>query len=250
MDAETAEAAVELTPERYAELSAHEQFVLTVSERGFGKRSSSYEYRISGRGGKGITAMIVNERNGRLIASFPIEDSDQIMLVTDAGKLIRCPVDDVRIAGRNTQGVRIFKTDEAEKVVSVERIPEDGNGDADNGNGEAVTARASRRASTRAVIPDAASRRSGTQRSSADKHALDPGYRCREFRDDNERESHVPRNPDRLRRRLHPARADAGAQHVADHRQHAARRTGAPASSRWPAPPPAWRCWWAPPRSA
>ncbi|MET0194297.1 MAG: DNA gyrase subunit A [Hyphomicrobiaceae bacterium] len=137
MDAETAEAAVELTPERYAELSAHEQFVLTVSERGFGKRSSSYEYRISGRGGKGITAMIVNERNGRLIASFPIEDSDQIMLVTDAGKLIRCPVDDVRIAGRNTQGVRIFKTEDAEKVVSVERIPEDGNGVADNGNGEA-----------------------------------------------------------------------------------------------------------------
>jgi DNA gyrase subunit A len=111
--------------------------VLTVSERGFGKRSSSYEYRISGRGGKGITAMIVNERNGRLIASFPIEDSDQIMLVTDAGKLIRCPVDDVRIAGRNTQGVRIFKTEDAEKVVSVERIPEDGNGVADNGNGEA-----------------------------------------------------------------------------------------------------------------
>jgi len=135
VDAETAEAAVELTPERYAELSAREQFVLTVSERGFGKRSSSYEYRISGRGGKGITAMIVNERNGRLVASFPIEDSDQIMLVTDAGKLIRCPVDDVRIAGRNTQGVRIFKTDEAEKVVSVERIPEDGNGEADNGNG-------------------------------------------------------------------------------------------------------------------
>jgi DNA gyrase subunit A len=139
IDAETADAAVELTPERYAELSAREQFVLTVSERGFGKRSSSYEYRISGRGGKGITAMIVNERNGRLIASFPIEDTDQIMLVTDAGKLIRCPVDDVRIAGRNTQGVRIFKTDDAEKVVSVERIPEDGNGVAENGNGEGET---------------------------------------------------------------------------------------------------------------
>ncbi len=128
------EGTVDLSPERYAELSAREQFVLTVSERGFGKRSSSYEYRISGRGGKGITAMIVNERNGRLNASFPIEETDQIMLVTDAGKLIRCPVDDVRIAGRNTQGVRIFKTDEAEKVVSVERIPEDGNGEADNGN--------------------------------------------------------------------------------------------------------------------
>ena len=128
--------AIDLSPERYAELAAREQFVLTVSERGFGKRSSSYEYRISGRGGKGITAMIVNERNGRLIASFPIEDTDQIMLVTDAGKLIRCPVDDVRIAGRNTQGVRIFKTDDAEKVVSVERIPEDGNGVAENGNGD------------------------------------------------------------------------------------------------------------------
>ena len=126
-------AVVELTPERYAELGAHEQFVLTVSERGFGKRTSSYEYRISGRGGKGITAMIVNDRNGRLVASFPVEDSDQIMLVTDGGKLIRCPIDDVRIAGRNTQGVRIFKTEESEKVVSVERVPEDGNGDSAHG---------------------------------------------------------------------------------------------------------------------
>jgi DNA gyrase subunit A len=119
---------VELTPQRYAELGALEQFVLTVSERGFGKRSSSYDYRISGRGGKGITAMIVNERNGRLVASFPVEETDQIMLVTDGGKLIRVPVDDVRIAGRNTQGVRIFKTEESEKVVSAERVPEDGNG--------------------------------------------------------------------------------------------------------------------------
>jgi DNA gyrase subunit A len=137
-EAETAaEGSVELTPERYAELGAHEQFVLTVSERGFGKRTSSYEYRISGRGGKGITAMIVNDRNGRLLASFPVEDSDQVMLVTNAGKLIRCPIDDVRIAGRNTQGVRIFKTEESEKVVSVERVPEDGNGSAENGDGEA-----------------------------------------------------------------------------------------------------------------
>ena len=134
---EGGEEAVDLSPERYAELGAREQFVLTVSERGFGKRSSSYEYRISGRGGKGITAMIVNERNGRLVASFPVEESDQIMLVTDGGKLIRCPVDDVRIAGRNVQGVRIFRTDENEKVVSVERISEDGNGEAAGANGEA-----------------------------------------------------------------------------------------------------------------
>ena len=103
-EAEAAEGSVELTPQRYAELGAHEQFVLTVSERGFGKRSSSYDYRISGRGGKGIIAMIVNERNGRLVASFPVEESDQIMLVTDGGKLIRCPVDDVRIAAPQHPG--------------------------------------------------------------------------------------------------------------------------------------------------
>jgi len=128
-DEEVVDGAAELTPERFAELSAKEQFVLTVSERGFGKRSSSYEYRTSGRGGKGIVAMVVNDRNGPLVASFPVVDTDQIMLVTDGGQLIRCPVNDVRIAGRNTQGVRIFKTDADERVVSVERIPEDGSED-------------------------------------------------------------------------------------------------------------------------
>jgi DNA gyrase subunit A len=134
-DAEPPEENVNLSAARYAELSASEQLVLTVSERGFGKRSSSYDYRITGRGGKGIVAMIVNDRNGPLVASFPVEKSDQIMLVTNAGKLIRVPIDDVRIAGRNTQGVRIFKTEESEKVVSVERVPEDGNGSAANGDG-------------------------------------------------------------------------------------------------------------------
>ncbi len=120
---------VSLDQNRYAELSAAEQFVMTVSVNGYGKRSSAYEYRISGRGGKGIIAMTVNDRNGRLIASFPVEDTDQIMLVTDAGKLIRCPVDGVRIAGRSTQGVRIFNTNENESVVSVEHISDDGSGD-------------------------------------------------------------------------------------------------------------------------
>ena len=119
-------------PEKFAGMQAKEQFVLTVSEKGFGKRSSSYEFRTSGRGGKGIVAMIVNDRNGRLIGSFPIAVNDQIMLVTDGGQLIRCPVHDVRVAGRNTQGVRIFKTDGTEKVVSVERITED----TENGEGE------------------------------------------------------------------------------------------------------------------
>jgi DNA gyrase subunit A len=124
----------ELTPERFAELGAKEQFVLTVSEKGYGKRSSSYEYRTSGRGGKGIVAMVVNERNGPLVASFPVADSDQIMLVTDGGQLIRCPVNDVRIAGRNTQGVTIFNTDKDERVVSVEHIPDEGDDDADIGD--------------------------------------------------------------------------------------------------------------------
>ena len=141
-DAEdVAVADVTLTAEKFAEMQAKEQFVLTVSEKGFGKRSSSYEFRTSGRGGKGIAAMIVNERNGRLIAAFPVAENDQIMLVTDGGQLIRCPVHDIRIAGRNTQGVRVFKTDAEEKVVSVERVSEDAgedDGGEDNG-GETAT---------------------------------------------------------------------------------------------------------------
>ncbi|MEO0798850.1 MAG: DNA gyrase subunit A [Pseudomonadota bacterium] len=130
-DGEEAVGPTDLTPERYAELSAKEQFVLAISERGYGKRSSSYEYRISGRGGKGIAAMVVNNRNGPLIAAFPIDDADQIMLVTDAGQLIRCPVSGIRIAGRNTQGVTVFRTDKDEKVVSVERIQDEGDDEAE-----------------------------------------------------------------------------------------------------------------------
>src|SRR5690606_28123613 len=109
-EAEPVDESAELTPERYAELSAKEQLILTVSERGFGKRSSSYEYRVSGRGGKGIAAMVVNERNGPLVASFPGEETDQIMLVTDAAKLIRTGVADVRSALRHTQGGRSLRT--------------------------------------------------------------------------------------------------------------------------------------------
>lgn len=126
--------AIQLSQERYAELSAAEQVVLTVSVNGYGKRTSSYEYRTTGRGGKGIVAMSVNNRNGNLVASFPVEDADQIMLVTDKGQLIRCPVADIRVAGRSTQGVIVFDTAEDEHVVSVEHIPEEENGA--NGNGE------------------------------------------------------------------------------------------------------------------
>ena len=84
---------------------------------------------MTGRGGKGITAMTVNDRNGDLVASFPVEETDQIMLVTDGGQLIRCPVNDIRIAGRSTQGVTVFRTAEDETVVSVSRVSEDVNGE-------------------------------------------------------------------------------------------------------------------------
>jgi len=124
-----------LSQERYALMGAAEQFILTISENGYGKRTSAYEYRVTGRGGKGIVAMAVNERNGSLVASFPVEASDQIMLVTDGGQLIRCPVDDIRIVGRASQGVIVFNTAEDERVVSVERISDEGE-DA-SGNGEA-----------------------------------------------------------------------------------------------------------------
>jgi DNA gyrase subunit A len=130
---------VNISPERYAELSAAEQFLLTVSEHGFGKRSSAFEYRVTGRGGKGIIAMAVTKRNGPLIASFPVEDADEIMLVTDGGQLIRCPINDVRVAGRSTQGVTIFKTSEEERVVSVEHISEvDDDDEEDDANGDDV----------------------------------------------------------------------------------------------------------------
>ncbi len=126
---------VVISTERYAELSAHEEFVLTVSQNGYGKRTSAYEYRISGRGGKGIIAMVVNQRNGKLVASFPADEADQIMLVTDRGQLIRIPVEGISVMGRSTQGVIVFDTAEDERVVAVEHIPDvEGNGD--NGSGE------------------------------------------------------------------------------------------------------------------
>jgi DNA gyrase subunit A len=133
-EAEEASDSIQLSQERYVEMSAQEQVVLTVSVNGYGKRTSSYEYRTTGRGGKGIVAMSVNNRNGKLVASFPVEEADQIMLVTDKGQLIRCPVEGIRIAGRSTQGVIVFDTAEDEHVVSVEHIGDDGE-NGENGNG-------------------------------------------------------------------------------------------------------------------
>ncbi len=122
-----------VAPDRVAALEAAEQFVLSVSERGFGKRSSAYEYRTTGRGGQGIQNMEVNERNGKVVATFPVGRQEDVMLVSDGGQVIRTPVEEIRIAGRRTQGVTLFRVAAGERVVSVARIGEDSaNGDADD----------------------------------------------------------------------------------------------------------------------
>ena len=118
---------VELSDERFAQLSAAEQFILTLTEEGMGKRASAFDYRRTGRGGKGLIGHRL-PKDGRLVASFPVGEADEIMVVTDAGQLIRCAVDQIRIAGRATQGVRVLRVAAGERVVSVERL-EDQNGD-------------------------------------------------------------------------------------------------------------------------
>ena len=111
--------------EKFSNLRSNEEFILSVTDKGFGKRSSAYEYRKTKRGGVGIANMQLSNRNGsQVVASFPINDTDQLMLVTDKGKLIRCPVNDVRIGGRQTQGVTLFNVSDEEKVVSVAKLEE------------------------------------------------------------------------------------------------------------------------------
>jgi DNA gyrase subunit A len=134
---ETPATSTTLSEERFRELQAREEFVLTAASTGFGKRTSAYEYRVTGRGGKGVELMRLPE-GGQVVAAFPVGESDEIMMVTDGGTLIRCPVDGIRIAGRGTRGVRIVNVSEGERVVSAVRIGEDdanGNGNG-NGNGE------------------------------------------------------------------------------------------------------------------
>jgi DNA gyrase subunit A len=116
------ESEIELSDARFTELASREQFILSVTANGYGKRSSSYEYRVTGRGGSGIVNIITSARNGEVVASFPINEADQLMLMTDSAKLIRTPIHDVRIAGRNTQGVTLFKVEKGERVVSAVRI--------------------------------------------------------------------------------------------------------------------------------
>jgi len=114
-----------ISDEQFADLAAREEFVLSVTEKGFGVRSSAYDYRITGRGGQGIDNMDLSRRRDAIVAVFPVGHNDQVMLVTDGGMVIRCPVDDIRIARRRSQGVVIFKIGEGERVVSLARLPED-----------------------------------------------------------------------------------------------------------------------------
>ena len=122
----------QLGANRLAELDAHQQLILSVTENGFGKRTSAYEYRVTNRGGQGIINIETSRRNGEVVAAFAVADDDQLMLVTDRGQVIRIPVDGIRIAGRNTQGVTLFDVAEGEHVVSVARLA--GAAEA-NGNG-------------------------------------------------------------------------------------------------------------------
>jgi DNA gyrase subunit A len=119
---EGAEVPSSLTPERIEAMAADEEFILTITENGYGKRSSAYEYRITNRGGQGIVGIDTGARNGAVVAAFAVDHSDELMLVTDMGKLIRMPVDDIRISGRATQGVTLFRTAEGERVVSSARL--------------------------------------------------------------------------------------------------------------------------------
>jgi DNA gyrase subunit A len=111
--------------ERLEELTRREQMLLTVTVNGFGKRTSAYEYRVTNRGGVGIINIDTSERNGRVAATFPVAGNDQIMLVTNKGQMIRIPVDDIRVIGRNSQGVKLFSTEGDEQVVSTARLSED-----------------------------------------------------------------------------------------------------------------------------
>ena len=126
-----------LNDEQILEFAKAEDFILSITSNGFGKRSSSFEYRVTGRGGSGIVNIITNERNGDVAGCCIIEDNQELIVITDKGKLIRCPVQDIRIAGRNTQGVTVLRTNEEEQVVSISPIDasdEDDEEEEANGN--------------------------------------------------------------------------------------------------------------------
>jgi DNA gyrase subunit A len=135
-DAEEIEGEVTLTAERIAEMEAAEDMLLTVTDMGFGKRSSAYEYRVTGRGGQGIANITLAPRNGKsVVATFPVREGDDVMLVTDIGRLIRVPADQVRITGRQAMGVTLFRVDAEEHVTSVFPVLEEESDDAEPSDG-------------------------------------------------------------------------------------------------------------------
>ncbi len=113
---------ITLTEDKIAEMAAAEEMILTITEKGYGKRTSAFEYRVTNRGGSGVTGIGISKKNGNVVGSFPVENGDQIMLMTDKGTLIRTPVTDIRVCGRTSQGVITFRTDDKEKVISAVRI--------------------------------------------------------------------------------------------------------------------------------
>jgi DNA gyrase subunit A len=113
--------------DKKSEVVAKQKYILSITENGYGKRTSFYDYRVTNRGGKGIIGIIASSRNGNVAASFPVDEGDEIILSTDKGKVIRCAVKEIRVAGRNTQGVRIFKVSNDEKVVSAIKIEDNFN---------------------------------------------------------------------------------------------------------------------------
>jgi DNA gyrase subunit A len=132
-DTEEIEGEVNLTAERIAEMEAAEEMLLTVTDMGFGKRSSAYEYRVTGRGGQGIVNITLAPRNGKsVVATFPVREGDDVMLVTDIGRLIRVPADQVRITGRQAMGVTLFRVDAGEHVTSVFPVIEEESDDTES----------------------------------------------------------------------------------------------------------------------
>ena len=150
---EAATAEIVLSPERFAEMEAAEELILTVTDAGFGKRSSAYDYRVTGRGGQGITGMVLTPRTGRsVVATFPVRAGDDVMLVTDSGRLIRLPADQVRITGRLAMGVMLLRLDEGERVTSCFPVVDDETA-TEPASDETATAATSHHTGT-AVTPD------------------------------------------------------------------------------------------------
>jgi DNA gyrase subunit A len=153
-DEEVRQAAT-LTDERYAEMLEMDQFILTLAANGSGKRTSSYEYTVRKRGGQGIANIDLSVKDNTVVASFPVEDDDGLVLVTDNGQMIRTGINEIRIAGRSTRGVIVFRVADKEHVVSVSRLTDvdddEENGEAEEGS-EDSTVEASNTAETAPVV--------------------------------------------------------------------------------------------------